>query len=84
MKDQLEHGVIEKIKSHPDLAGKEITIATELQSLGIDSLEFTDILADLEKSYDIRIELNTIDAWTDLRTVGDLVASVRGLLAKEA
>ncbi|MGO7427619.1 nodulation protein NodF, partial [Rhizobium ruizarguesonis] len=32
----------------------------------------------------IRIEMNTADAWSNLKNIGDVVEAVRGLIAKEA
>ncbi|CDN58408.1 acyl carrier protein [Neorhizobium galegae] len=61
----------------------EITIETELTSLGIDSLGLADVLWDLEQAHGIKIELNTSDAWSNLSNVGDVVEAVRGLIAKE-
>lgn len=61
----------------------EITTATEVTGLGIDSLGLADVLWDLEQAYGIRIEMNTAEAWSDLQTVGDWVEAIRGLLAQE-
>ncbi|WP_425350339.1 acyl carrier protein [Mesorhizobium temperatum] len=63
-------------------SGGEITAATGLTSLGIDSLGLADVLWDLEQAYGIKIEMNTSEAWSDLQNVGDMVEAVRGLLAK--
>ncbi|TCU02558.1 acyl carrier protein [Rhizobium sullae] len=62
----------------------EITTATELTALGIDSLGLADVLWDLEQAYDIKIEMNTAEAWSDLQNVGDMVEAMRGLLVKVA
>ncbi|TGV11061.1 acyl carrier protein [Mesorhizobium sp. M8A.F.Ca.ET.173.01.1.1] len=62
----------------------EITIATELDALGFDSLGLADVLWDVEQAYGIKIDMNTADAWSNLKNVGDVVEAVRGLLAKEA
>jgi nodulation protein F len=43
-----------------------------------------DVLWDLEQAYGIRIEMNTTDAWSNLKNIGDVVEAVRGLIAKEA
>ncbi|MDK1389247.1 acyl carrier protein [Sinorhizobium sp. 7-81] len=92
MPDQLVDDVIAMIKNRvasngadvsPGLSGNEITAASELTSLGVDSLGLADILWDLEQSYGIRIELNTAEAWSNLQNVGDVVEAVRRLLAEE-
>jgi nodulation protein F len=55
-----------------------------LTSLGIHSLELTEIIFDLEEEYGIEIEMNTVDAWSNLKNVGDMVEAVRALIAKKA
>lgn len=91
MADQLTADIIAMIKNRAvsngaDIAAAsgehEITTATELTSLGIDSLGLADTLWDLEQAYGIRIEFNTAEAWANLQNVGDVVEAVRGLLAK--
>jgi nodulation protein F len=84
MTDKLAGEVIEKIKSHAEPGGPEITPDTELSSLGIHSLELTEIVFDLEEAYGIEIEMNTVDAWSNLKNVGDIVEAVRALIAKKA
>ncbi|NRQ19155.1 acyl carrier protein [Ensifer sesbaniae] len=93
MSDQLTREVIATInnralaeqgESTTATPSAELTMATELTSLGLDSLAFADILWDLEQAYNIKIEMNTADAWSNLQTVGDVVVAVRSLLAKEA
>ncbi|WP_114948097.1 acyl carrier protein [Microvirga calopogonii] len=93
--DQLTKEIIAKIENHVESAhwaisavaisgSGEITAATELTSLGFDSLGLTDLIIDLERSYGIQIELAAAEASSNLRTIGDIVETVRGLLAKEA
>lgn len=93
MADQLTTEVIEIIKKRVESeSGQgttaafvgEVTIATELTGLGIDSLGLADVLWDLEQAYGIKIEMNTAEAWSDLQNVGDMVEAIRGLLDKAA
>jgi nodulation protein F len=84
MADQLATDIIAKIKAHAEPGGEEITTNTELTSLGIHSLELTEIIFDLEEEYGIEIEMNTVDAWSNLKNVGDMVEAVRALIAKKA
>ncbi|WP_394890318.1 phosphopantetheine-binding protein [Mesorhizobium sp. AaZ16] len=62
----------------------EITTETEMTELGIDSLGLADVLWDLEQAYDIKIEMNTAEAWSGVQNVGGMVEAMRGLLAKVA
>ena len=84
MADQLAAEIIAKIKAHADPEIGEIGPDTELTALGIHPLELTEIIFDLEEAYDIEIEMNTVDAWSNLKTVQDMVEAVRGLIAKKA
>jgi nodulation protein F len=84
MADQLAQDIIDKIKAHAEPDGGEITLQTELTELGIHSLELTEIIFDLEEAYGIEIEMNTVEAWSTLKNVGDMVEAVRGLIAKQA
>lgn len=83
MADQLAEQIIAKIKAHAEPDGDEVTMETELTALGIHSLELTEIIFDLEEAYDIEIEMNTVEAWSNLGNVGDMVDAVRGLIAKK-
>lgn len=83
MTDALDTEIIEIVRQHAD-PGVAVTDETELTALGIHSLELTEIIFDLEERYDIEIEMNTVDAWNNLKNVGDMVAAVRTLIDKKA
>lgn len=83
MADRLATEIIEKIKAHSDPEIGEITTETELSALGIHSLELTEIIFDLEEDYGIEIEMNTVDAWNNLKNVGDIVSAVQALIDKK-
>lgn len=80
--DQLAQDIVETIKSHADPA-VAVTPETELDELGIHSLELTEIIFDLEEAYGIEIEMNTAEAWSRLKNVDDIIEAVRGLIAKK-
>ncbi|HEY5818016.1 MAG TPA: acyl carrier protein [Mesorhizobium sp.] len=84
MADQLADEIIAKVKAHADPEVGEITLDTDLNALGIHSLELTEIIFDLEEAHGIEIEMNTVDAWNSLKNVGDMVEAVRTLIAKKA
>ena len=75
---------VEAVNVRLDAAAIDLTSATELTALGIHSLELTEIIFDLEEEYGIEIEMNTVDAWSNLKNVGDMVEAVRALIAKKA
>ena len=80
MADQLATEIIAKIQAHAEPEGDEITTDTELTSLGIHSLELTEIIFDIEEAYGIEIEMNTVEAWNNLNNVGDIIKAVRDLI----
>lgn len=80
MSDELAKTVIDKIKAHAAPEAGAITLETELSELGIHSLELTEIVFELEDEFGIDIEMNTVDAWSNLSDVGDIVDAVRGLV----
>ena len=83
MADQLATEIIDKIKAQAG-AGTEVGLDSDLMELGIHSLELTEIVFDLEESYGIEIDMNTTEAWANLKTVGDIVESTRALIAAKA
>jgi nodulation protein F len=83
MADDLTKDIIAKVKAHADPEIGEVTPETELTALGIHSLELTEIIFDLEEAYGIEIEMNTVDAWNNLKNVGDMIAAVRTLIEKK-
>lgn len=83
MADQLETDIIARIKAHADPSAGEITPSTDLSSLGVHSLELTEIIFDLEEAYGIEVDMNAAEAWNRLQNVGDIVESVRTLIANK-
>lgn len=81
--DDLAKDIIAKVQAHADPSAGDITPETELTALGIHSLELTEIIFDLEEAYGIEIEMNTVDAWSKLQNVGDMVDAVRALIDKK-
>ena len=84
MADQLADDIIAKIKAHAEPGSRRDRPDTELTALGIHSLELTEIIFDLEEAYGIEIEMNTVDAWSNLKNVGDMVEAVRSLIEKNS
>ncbi len=84
MADKLAEDILARVKAHADPEIGEIGPETELTALGIHSLELTEIIFDLEEDYGIEIEMNTVDAWSSLRTVHDMTEAVRALIAQKS
>lgn len=80
MADALADDIIAKIERHGELEAGSVTLDSELGDLGIHSLELTEIIFDIEDQYGIHVEMNTAEAWNNLKNVGDIVAAVRKLI----
>jgi acyl carrier protein len=81
MADQLATEIIDKIKAQAGPGSPEITVETDLDELGIHSLELTELVFDIEEAYGIEIDMNTVEAWNRLKNVGDIVTAARALIA---
>ncbi len=84
MTDELDKGIIALFEQHADKKAGLITAETELESLGIHSLELTEIVMDIEDNYGIEIDLSTVDTWQSFKNVGDIINVVKTLLAAKA
>jgi nodulation protein F len=83
MTEDIESGVIALFLVHADKAIEAITVATPLESLGIHSLELTEIVMDIEDKYGVEIDLSTVDTWQSFNKVGDIVDVVKTLLLEK-
>ncbi|TDH37784.1 acyl carrier protein [Pseudohoeflea suaedae] len=84
MSEDIEKKVISIIAGVSPREESEITASSELDELEINSLELTEVVMDLEDEYDVHVDLNTAEAWESLKTVGDVVALIRELLAEKS
>lgn len=60
--------VVEVLKNYSDVEGLEIKKETSFKELGIDSLDFVEILMELEEKLEIELELEE-----NFSTIGELV-----------
>lgn len=84
MTDAIGETIIEKIKAHAQIEASEINLDTPLDELGIHSLELTEIIFDIEDEFGIEVQMSTVDAWENLKNVGDIVEAVRKLIERKA
>jgi nodulation protein F len=84
MDSNLEAEILAKIGEHAHLAQGAISRATDLQELGIHSLELTEIIFDIEERYGIEVQMDTAQAWDRLKNVGDIIDAVNGLIRQKA
>ncbi|MCI9272374.1 MAG: acyl carrier protein [Clostridiales bacterium] len=71
--------VFEKVKTiladYKEIDESSIELDTTMESLGIDSLDTVELVMNLEDEFDVEIEVDE-----DIKTVGDLVKIIEGLL----
>ncbi len=60
--------VVEILKNYSDIEGIEIKKETSFKDLGIDSLDFVEILMELEEKLEVELELEE-----NFSTIGELV-----------
>ncbi|PWW01724.1 acyl carrier protein NodF [Hoeflea marina] len=72
------------IAERAELDPASITHDTALADLDIHSLDLTEIIFDIEESFNIEVELDTVAAWEKLKTVDNIVALVAVLTGKDA
>lgn len=84
MTQDIESGVIAVFEQHADKNIGPITTTTQLEALGIHSLELTGIVMDVEDKYGIEIDLSTVDTWQSFNKVGDIVDVVKSLLLEKS
>ena len=53
---------------------------TQFDTLGLSSLELTEVILELEERHDVEIDISTVDAASSLKTVGDIVAILENIL----
>ena len=84
MSESLNKDIIGLIAGYTDLAVEEITPETELDNLGIHSLELVEIIMDIEEKYDVEIELDAATASESIKTIGDIISEAEKLIKGNA
>jgi nodulation protein F len=79
--DTLDTEIITIIAKAARVPEESVTMETELAKLDIFSIELAEIIFDLEDAHGIEIDMNTAEAWANLKTVADITAAVRQLIA---
>jgi acyl carrier protein len=64
--------------------GKEVNLGDKLMDLGLESVDFLEMVFDLEEKFDIEVPYNANTAEEDFATVGDVVKAIQGLVEKKA
>jgi acyl carrier protein len=80
----LEQTLMEIIKSHAVGLTGELTRATPIAGLGIDSFAVVEIIYELEEKLGVEVPFNANqDSFGGMKTVGDLIEALQKLISKE-
>ncbi len=63
-----------------ELSASELSKDTQFDTLGLSSLELTEVILELEERHEVEIDISTVDAAESLKTVGDIVTTLEELL----
>jgi nodulation protein F len=83
MSNDLAGAIRNVIVQHLDRVPAELTPESRLDELGVNSLQLTEIIMDLEDLFNIEFTENTSEAWTSLQTVNDVIRTVEAMMAKK-
>jgi len=74
--------IIQEVR--PELKDTKITNDTQFDTLGLSSLELTEVILELEDKHDVEIDISTVDAADSLKSVGDIVSTLEELLKSKS
>ena len=78
MADEVAEKVIATLASVKRIPAEKITVDTNLQEMGIDSLDVFTLLFELENAFKITIPDDDVRS---IKTVGDIVTGIKKILA---
>jgi nodulation protein F len=65
---------------HPDADAATLSRDTQLDELGLSSLELTEVIMEMEDRHQIEVDIGTVEAARSLRTIGDIVDALDKLI----
>ena len=85
MSDSVDNEVLDILARHTQLERDKITLSTEMDSIGVDSLTMVEIIYDLEERYDIDIPDPDFvgDQSKQFKTPADVVRVVKELIQQQ-
>ena len=82
MPDNVETKTIEVIAAQLGVAAASLTRESQLDELGVNSLQLTEIVMELEDEFNINIDINAAEAWEKYQNVGAIIDAIK--LLKQA
>ncbi|MDB5594185.1 MAG: phosphopantetheine-containing protein [Hyphomicrobiales bacterium] len=84
MSNDVAERTIAVIAEHLGRDSATITRDTHLDELGVNSLELTEIVMELEDLFDVEIDQNAAEAWASLKNVGNIIDAIEKLAKAKA
>ncbi|MDB5651945.1 MAG: phosphopantetheine-containing protein [Hyphomicrobiales bacterium] len=84
MSNEVTERTIAIIAEHLNVDTAKITRDTQLDELGVNSLELTEIVMELEETFDVEIDQNAAEAWASLKNVGNIIDAIEKLAKAKA
>jgi nodulation protein F len=84
MSNDVAERTISVIAEHLGRDSATITRDTHLDELGVNSLELTEIVMELEDLFDVEIDQNAAEAWASLKNVGNIIDAIEKLAKAKA
>lgn len=75
--------IIDIVAKQSSVARENILLESTMDDIDVESLDFVEIIFELEEQFDISIPFNANEA-SDLQTVGDVVVAVEKLVGQNA
>jgi nodulation protein F len=79
MSDAVETKTIEVIAAHLNVKAATLTRESQLDELGVNSLQLTEIVMELEDEFNINIDINAAEAWEKYQNVGAIIDAIKSL-----
>ena len=83
MREDVAEAARKVIAERLDRQPASLMLETQLDELGVNSLQLTEIIMDLEDMFEIELSENTSEAWARLKTIGDVVEAVEATIARK-
>lgn len=84
MSNDVAERTIAVLAEHLGRDSATITRDTHLDELGVNSLELTEIVMELEDLFDVEIDQNAAEAWASLKNVGNIIDAIEKLAKAKA
>lgn len=69
---------------HPELDVSTLTKDSSFDALGLSSLQLTEVIMELEDKFEVEIDINTVDAAENMKTIADLASGLEAIIKEQS